>query len=190
MKDETEPRTLRSLVRPVLWLALVALVIVGALWLLAPYADDLHRWIESFGLLAPVVFVVVAALLMLTPVPKSLLVFAAGVAFGLWIGAVASFVATILAAETGFWIGRRLGRQTVERFTGARAAKLDALMTARGVVSVITVRLVPVVPFWALNYLAALTAVRRRDYFLGTLIGVVPGTIVFTAIGALGFGLG
>ncbi len=47
-------------------------------------------------------------------------------------------------------------------------------------------RLVPVLPFTAIDYGAGLAAVRFRDHQLGTVLGIVPGTIAFAALGAHG----
>ncbi len=47
-------------------------------------------------------------------------------------------------------------------------------------------RLVPILPFTVINYSAGLTAVRTRDYAIGTAVGIVPGTVSFVALGAFG----
>ena len=44
-------------------------------------------------------------------------------------------------------------------------------------------RLFPIVPFNALNYAAGVTAVTRRDYVVGTAIGIVPGAFAYAALG-------
>ena len=74
----------------------------------------------------------------------------------------------------------------MERFTGTRVARLDALLGRRGIAAVVAVRLVPVLPFTAINYAAGLTSVRTRDYAIGTAVGIVPGTFSFVALGAFG----
>ena len=51
-------------------------------------------------------------------------------------------------------------------------------------------RLVPVLPFTAINYSAGLTSLGWWPYFLGTLIGIVPGTASYLALGAYGFDSG
>ncbi len=47
-------------------------------------------------------------------------------------------------------------------------------------------RLVPVLPFTAINYAAGLTSVRTRDYTIGTAVGIVPGTVSIVALGTFG----
>ncbi len=56
-------------------------------------------------------------------------------------------------------------------------------MQRRGVSGVIGLRLLPVVPFNALNYAFGLSSVRRRDHAIGTAIGIVPGSVAVVALG-------
>lgn len=66
---------------------------------------------------------------------------------------------------------------------GRRGASLDTWMEERGLGGVIALRLLPVVPFNALNYGFGLSSVGRREHAVGTLIGIVPGTVAFVALG-------
>ncbi len=101
-------------------------------------------------------------------------------------GVALVLVAALLGAVGAFGLGRVLGRDAVERLTGARVARLDGLLRRRGLIAVIGMRLIPVLPFTAINYAAGLTAVRIRDYVIGTAVGIVPGTVAFVALGAYG----
>ena len=47
----------------------------------------------------------------------------------------------------------------------------------------LTLRLVPVVPFWLVNLVPALLGVPFRTFLIGTAIGIIPGTIVYTLVG-------
>lgn len=138
----------------------------------------------------PVVFVLGYAALTLSPVPKSALSIGAGVVFGLVGGIGVVVAAALLGAAAAFWLGRRLGREAVEKFTGVRVEKLDAVLRRRGFAAVLGVRLVPVLPFTAINYLAGLTSVGWRPYFWGTAVGILPGTASYVALGAFGMQLG
>jgi len=95
------------------------------------------------------------------------------------------FAAT-LGAWLAFLLARSLGRDGVSRIRWARIASIDAMLERRGLVSVLLVRLVPLFPFMAVNYAAGLSAVRQRDYLLGTVVGIIPATVGYTALGAYG----
>lgn len=144
----------------------------------------------EWGWAGALVFLVGYAALTLTPVPKNLLGIAAGVVWGFWTALVLVYVGALIGAAASFVIGRALGREAVERLTGARVARLDEAIAHRGFVAVLGARLIPVIPFTLINYGAGLTSVRRRDYALGTAIGILPGSAAYVALGAYGFEFG
>jgi uncharacterized membrane protein YdjX (TVP38/TMEM64 family) len=164
----------------------VALAAVVALVLGLPDAEQLRADIDAVGPAAPALFVLLYAVAALAPVPKSAFSVAAGLLFGLVQGTIVVLLAALLGALAGFGLGRMLGREAVERLTGARVARVDALLRRHGLPAVLGVRLVPVVPFTAINYVAGLTAVRIGDYVVGTALGMIPGTIAYVALGAYG----
>lgn len=125
-------------------------------------------------------------LVTLLPLPKNVFAALAGVLFGLLLGVVVVLVAALLGAAAAFALSRALGRDAVERITGTRVARVDALLNRRGTPAVIAVRLVPILPFTVVNYAAGLTSVRTRDYAIGTVVGIVPGTAAFVALGTFG----
>lgn len=174
------------------WVRLVALVVLLAVAVVVavvvglPDVERLRADVAAAGPLAPVVFGLLYAAATLVPLPKNVLSTLAGLLFGLVVGLVVVLVAALLGAAAAFVLGRWLGRAAVERLTGARVARLDGMLRRRGLLAVIGVRLVPVLPFTAINYVAGLTAVRPRDYALGTALGIIPGTVAFVALGAYG----
>ncbi|WP_298251298.1 TVP38/TMEM64 family protein [uncultured Arthrobacter sp.] len=179
---------------PVRRLVLLGAVVVAAtvvvLLVPLPDVDRLRDFVEQAGYWGPAVFVLGYAALTLAPVPKSVLSIAAGVLFGFWTGLVLVYAAALLGAAAGFWLGRALGRDAVERLTQARVERVDAVLSSRGFIAVVGVRLVPVLPFTVINYSAGLTSVRWWPYFLGTMVGILPGTASYLALGAFGLDLG
>ena len=181
----------RSLTPQVWWrlwafVAVVGAGVVAALTVDLPDAAGTRRMIETTGWAAPVVFVGLYALVTLAPVPKNVLSAVAGLLFGLVQGVLLVLAAATIGALAAFGLGRVLGRAAVERFLPTRVQQVDALLARRGLMAVLTVRLVPVVPFTAINYTAGLTGVRLRDYTLGTAIGIVPGTVAYVTLGTYG----
>ncbi len=181
-----EPGIRGLLLRGGAFLLILAVAITAAVVVGLPDVAALRSDIAAAGPAGPAVFVLVYAVATLAPVPKNVLSAVAGLLFGLVAGIALVFVAAMLGALTAFWLGRVLGRGAVERLTGARVARVDTVLSRRGVMAVIGVRLVPVVPFTAINYTAGLTAVRLRDDVIGTAVGIVPGTVAYVALGTFG----
>lgn len=176
----------RVSLRLVAFLALLLGSVVVAITLDLPSAAQAREIIGSYGWAAPVVFVVAYALITLAPVPKNVLSAAAGLLFGLVGGALVVWLAAMAGALMAFGLGRLLGRDAVERLTSTRVQRVDELIARRGLVAVIAVRLVPVVPFTAINYTAGLTKVRLWQYAVGTAVGIIPGTVAYVALGTYG----
>ncbi len=115
--------------------------------------------------------------------PGSVLTGVGGALFGVALGTVLSVVGATAGATAAFFIGRRLGRGTLERAVGRRARAVDAWLGQRGFTAVLYLRLFPVVPFNVLNYASGVTAVSARDYVLGTAVGIIPGAFAYAALG-------
>ncbi|MDJ0457983.1 TVP38/TMEM64 family protein [Arthrobacter sp. NQ7] len=179
----------RALIRLVWLLVFIAAAAAALLLFPLPSVDDLQRYFTGTPWGAGV-FVLGYAALTLSPVPKNVLSIGAGVVFGFAGGTGVVLSAALLGATAAFWLGRWLGRDAVEAFTGAGVEKLDGLLRRRGFAAVVGVRLVPVLPFTAINYLAGLTSVSWWPYLLGTALGILPGTLSYVTLGAFGAQLG
>ncbi|HSK34198.1 MAG TPA: TVP38/TMEM64 family protein [Propionicimonas sp.] len=153
--------------------------------------EDLLRLAESVraaGPAAPVAFVALYAACTLLPLPRNVLSAAAGTLFGWGWGIPLAYLGSLLGAGAAFWLARAQGRSRWSRsskaLSGSRRASFDAALEKRGLLTVLGARVLPVVPFTAFNYAAGLTGIRRRDYVVGTVLGVVPGTVAYVTAGA------
>ncbi len=181
--------------RAVIWrvIALVAFVLAATLigvFVPLPAVSVLRSSAAAAGGWGPVGFILAYGVVTLTPVPKGVLSILAGLVWGFWIGVFIVYIGALLGAGAAFLLGRCLGREAIERFTGTRVARVDELLRRRGFLALLGARLMPVVPFTVINYTAGLTAVRRRDYALATAVGIIPGDVAYVAIGAYGVQLG
>lgn len=176
-------------VRAVIFGVFVAVAVVVGLLVDLPEVDEVRESIDEAGLGGALLFAVVYGAITLTPAPKAVLSIAAGTLFGFWQALPLVILGAMLGATTAFVLGRALGRDAVEKYVGARIDRVDALLSERGLPAVIAVRLVPVIPFTVINYASGLTGLRRRDYLIGTAIGMLPGIAAYVAIGAYGFEL-
>lgn len=119
----------------------------------------------------------------LAAVPRNVLSTAAGAMFGLAWGLPLAYLGSLLGATLAFLLARLLGREAFGNLSGSRGAAFDDLMVRRGAWTVLAARLTPVVPFTAFNYLAGVTGLTWRTYLWGTIVGIVPGTILYVSIG-------
>jgi uncharacterized membrane protein YdjX (TVP38/TMEM64 family) len=173
---------------PFLKLAALLAIVVGAAVLVR--ATSLGEYLDRQTLLdtlntarasawAPLLYVVVYAAMTAVALPGSILTIVGGAVFGFGWGVVLVTIAANIGATAAFLLARVLGREGIERLLGGRLKGLDAATAQHGFVGLLILRLIPLVPFNALNFGSGLTAMRWRDYALATVIGILPGTIVY-----------
>ncbi|MEZ4460604.1 MAG: VTT domain-containing protein [bacterium] len=171
---------------------LVAFVITSALAVhhfnLFDYSRaDVVAKLESMGPWSRVAFVVAYALLVCLTVPGTAVTVFGATFFGLGETYLMVLVGATIGASLSFGLGRLLGREAVESVLskGGMFERIEAIshrFEARGVLAVAYLRMA-YVPFVVLNYLAPLTGIRFRDFVVGTVIGILPGTFVFVFLG-------
>ncbi len=168
-------------------LILIALgAITLALLLGTPDIEAMRSRIDAAGVWGPAVYFVLYVGLAVIPCPKALLTAAGGALFGLWAGAGLALTAALVGAIISFGLGRLLGREAVDRLIRGRLARVDALVSDHGLSAILIVRLVPLVPFMAINYASGLSGVKFRHFVLGSAVGMVPGSLAYAALGAYG----
>jgi len=168
---------------------LVALLIAGLLITVrfgVPDLDAVRAQIQALGSGGVVMFMVVYAVSTLLVLPKGVLSASAGLVYGFWPAVAIVIAAAMTGALLALAIGRLLGRDAVQQMAGRHLARLDALIVRFGVAAIMLVRLIPIIPFTVINYTAGLTSISARAYTLGTLIGILPGTAAYVALGAYG----
>lgn len=151
-----------------------------------PDVDVVRDWIESTGPAAPIVFVAAYTLVVPSPIPKSVLSTAAGIAFGLPLGAALVVTGATAGAILAFCIARALGRDVVETMARGQLHRVDQIVERHGIRAALAIRFIPVLPFTLLNYACGVTAMRLPHYALGTALGIAPGSTVLVALGSAG----
>jgi len=168
---------------PLIVLAAVVVAAVTAAILIRPDADDVEAFFDGGGAFGPVLFAAAYALLTVLLFPGAPLTIAAGALYGVAGGALVSVIGATVGATASFLISRRGTRESVGQVRGGRLEAIEARLSGRGVLALLLLRLIPVVPFNALNYAAGASAIGTRDYLVATAAGIVPGAIVYAALG-------
>ena len=126
------------------------------------------------------VYVLAAAL----SIPGALiLTLAAGAMFGLWVGLLVVSFASSLGALFAFLAARYLLRDTVQSRFGRALVPINEGVKKDGTFYLLTLRLVPVFPFWLINLLMGLTPIGAGRFYLVSQIGMLAGTALYVNAG-------
>jgi uncharacterized membrane protein YdjX (TVP38/TMEM64 family) len=119
-------------------------------------------------------------------VPGSVLTLGTGFLLGAGWGLLAVSIGSTLGATAAFLVGRRLGRDWVQERIGGhdRLRGVDGAIAREGFKVVLLLRLSPLIPYNALNYALSLTGVGLREYVIASWLGMLPGTVLYVALGA------
>jgi uncharacterized membrane protein YdjX (TVP38/TMEM64 family) len=142
-------------------------------------AEALGRFLETAGFWAPVVFMMIYTVGVCLFLPGTLLTGLGAAIFGAYWGFVYVWFGAMGGASAAFFIGRTLGREFASSLIGHKLKKYDDAIERNGFATVLYLRLV-YFPFTPMNFGMGLTRVRFRDYFIGTGLGIMVGTFIFT----------
>src|SRR6266478_5068523 len=144
-------------------------------------------WIRGAGTAGMAVFLVAYVVACVLLLPGLVLTLGAGFAYGVAVGVPLVWVSANLGAAVAFLLGRTLARERIAaRVAGnPRFAAIDRAVGREGLKIVLLTRLSPAFPFSLLNYAYGLTRVTFRDYVVGSLIGMIPGTAMYVYLGSL-----
>jgi len=142
-------------------------------------AAELSEWLFDLGLVGVLAICGLMALAALTPLPAEVVAITAGLVYGPLLGSGIIWTGAMLGALAAFEIGRlgslslphsnRLVSPAIMRRVRAFDQAGPALFMAR---------LIPLLPFFALNYAAGLSGMRRRTYTIATATGILPLTLL------------
>lgn len=153
-------------------------------------SKDIQSYVSSFGKLAPLVYIIMFALVPLTLFPDSVLAIGGGLIFGLAKGYIYTLIGALIGASLSFYISRKLGRNFVKKLTKEKLDGIESMINSKGFFVVLMLRLIPLFPFDIISYGAGLTSIKYKDFLLATIIGTIPGILVFTNIGAQSVNIG
>lgn len=157
--------------------------------------------IAAAGENGPLAYLAAGALACAFGVPRQVVAYAGGLAFGFWPGAALALLAEALGCAANFFTARRLARRWAERWLrrsgnngsangdpgigglGGRLDRLDRFLSARTFTATLTLRLLPLGSNIALNLLAGVSGVAAGPFLLASVLGYIPQTAVFALLG-------
>ena len=146
--------------------------------------DDLTAFYAQNRLVMIIAFFAVYVAATAVSIPGAvILTLAGGAIFGFWLGLLVISFASSLGALLAFLVSRYLLRDWVQRKFQKPFQAINSGIERDGVFYLLTLRLVPLFPFWLVNLLMGLTQLRAPRFYTVSQIGMLPGTAVFVNAG-------
>ncbi len=182
------------------WCARLAVGVVVVGLITAFYLMDLHDVVAYASLkdnltnlrscayehfpLAILLFVLAYVVITALSLPVSVwLALLSGAMFGWWLGLAVASVSAALGSTLAMLTSRYLLRDWVQRRFGHRYAGYHDDFVRGGTYYLVSLRLLPVVPYWLVNLLMGLTPIRTRTFLLASWLGMLPLTFLYVNAG-------
>lgn len=172
----------------ILLIILFSLIITYFIFFRGLTPEALRNYIDNFGYLAPLVYMLCFTLLPIAFFPVPVLALAAGLLFGFIPGTIYTMVGATLNSAIMFFMAKVLAKDAVTSLLQKKLPEkwssfLVNLDDKKGFGVIFILRLIPAIPYNLINYGAGLTSIKFSNYMLSTFLGILPGTLVFLNIG-------
>src|SRR5262245_15232258 len=145
----------------------------------------LSDWVATHRVLAVLGFMVIYAAAVALSIPGAAILTVTG---GFLFGTLAATAMVVVAATTGatilFLAARTAFRDLLQPRVGPWLGKLQRGFAENEFSYLLSLRLVPLFPFFVVNLVPAFLGVRLRNFVAATFVGIIPATFVFASVGA------
>ena len=153
--------------------------------LLSDHHEALTIWVGDNLVLAVLAYTAIYIVAVAFSVPgATVLTLAGGFLFGQWWATAITVIAATVGATLLFLIARTAVGEAVRRRAGPFMKRMEAGFQRNALSYLLFLRLIPVFPFFAVNLVPAFLGVPLATFFIGTLIGIIPGTFIYASFGA------
>jgi uncharacterized membrane protein YdjX (TVP38/TMEM64 family) len=145
----------------------------------------LRHELLDLGVVGVLVLLLVILSHAIVPFPTEVVSGAAGFVYGFALAMPMLLVFWVLSALLAYWLAERFGRPLARRLVGERRlTQAEEFVSRGGPVPLVSVRLVPFVPYNAICYAAGIVRVPLRRYTWTTFVGIIPLTTLVTYLGS------
>jgi len=172
-------------------IAAAATVVPGTSDMVRALADgdreSVRHWLAGLGALAPLASIALnVAQAVIAPIPGFIVPYVDGAIFGVWSGALITWIGGVAGAMACFGLSRSIARRHVARWCG-RSRHLEAVSTRlerHGGLATMLIRLLPGSPFDLVSYASGLTGIRTWAFLWGTAAGSAPHALAYAWLGS------
>jgi uncharacterized membrane protein YdjX (TVP38/TMEM64 family) len=146
---------------------------------------ELRHQLLGLGVGGVVVLLAVCLSHAIVPFPTEIVSAAAGFVYGFWLALPVLLVCWLASALLAYWLAERFGRPLARRLVGARRLqRAEDLMEMGGAATLLSLRLIPLIPYNAICYAAGITRVPLVRYSWTTVVGITPLTVLVAYLGS------
>ncbi|KRQ86796.1 TVP38/TMEM64 family inner membrane protein YdjZ [Caloramator mitchellensis] len=145
---------------------------------------NLKSYVLSFGNTAPVIFLVLCTVRPLILLPVGIFSALGGLLFGAFVGTLYTLIGSIIGSVIAYYLARFFGKDLVEKLLNGKYKRLGKKSREHGFYVTFMLRVVPILPFDAVSYICGLSDISMKDYLLGTILGIIPGTFIYSYFGS------
>ncbi len=140
--------------------------------------------VEDLGLLAILLYTLLYMTLTAFSIPLGgILTIAAGFFFGTLVAASCAVIGGTLGAIIVFLAARTAFGELLRAKAGSALERMEAGFRENAFHYLLTLRLIPIFPFWLINLVPAFLGMPLRSYVVATFVGVIPGAVVYASLG-------
>ena len=145
----------------------------------------LMAFVDQYAFAAILLYISLYAVSTALSLPRGVvLTVAGGFLFGTWFGTVQVVIGATIGATAIFMIARSAFGEPLRARAGPALRRMEAGFRENALSYLLVLRLIPLFPFFLVILAPAFLGVPLRTYVIGTFIGIIPGSFVYTAVGA------
>ncbi len=144
----------------------------------------IDREVRGKGMSGELLYLAMGGAATAVAVPRHIVSFLGGYAFGAGLGTALALVATEIGCVLVFFYGRYIGRPLVSERIRARVRRIEDFLASNPFSMTLLIRLLPVGNNFATSLAAGVSRVPARPFLLGSLLGYIPQTFVFALAGS------
>ena len=179
-------RTQRALIKGLILILTLAGVFYGLKALGLSSALD-ETWADAYlrgkGAYGYVLFLAVAAIFTAVGLPRQIIAFLGGYTFGFMTGTLLALLGTSLGCVLAFYYARFMAQSSIARRYGHRIEKINAILRTNPFTMTLLIRCLPVGSNVLTNLVAGVSTVPAGWFFLGSMLGYIPQTVIFALVG-------
>lgn len=145
--------------------------------------SELKNTILALGWTGALIYLLVYITIVSFGLPNLPFQLAAGALYGIWPAFLMMYLGVNCGAMGAFTLARVLGRTSIEQIFGHRLLNLNRRIETGGFQFILYLRLIPLMPFNAINYASGVSRIPTRTYISANILGMLPLTFVHVALG-------